>query len=86
MKEMGIAINEELVEQQPLLDILDQDVDRYVTHLPLLFVPMLMIHIGLEARLILQRRGSERSTRIKMTKVLGRHYEQNLPAVFALEV
>jgi regulator of vacuolar morphogenesis len=30
MKEMGIAINEELIEQGPLLDILDQDVDRYV--------------------------------------------------------
>lgn len=28
MKEMGIAINEELVEQGQLLDILDQDVDR----------------------------------------------------------
>ena len=28
MKEMGIAINEELVEQSQLLDMLDQDVDR----------------------------------------------------------
>lgn len=28
MKEMGVAINEELVEQGQLLDVLDQDVDR----------------------------------------------------------
>jgi regulator of vacuolar morphogenesis len=28
MKDMGIAINEELVDQGQLLDVLDQDVDR----------------------------------------------------------
>jgi regulator of vacuolar morphogenesis len=30
LKELGIGINEEMVEQQQLLDILDQDVDRCV--------------------------------------------------------
>jgi regulator of vacuolar morphogenesis len=28
MKEMGVAINEELIEQAQLLDVVDQDVDR----------------------------------------------------------
>ena len=28
MKEMGVAINEELIEQGQLLDVVDQDVDR----------------------------------------------------------
>jgi regulator of vacuolar morphogenesis len=30
MRELGVAINEELEEQKPLLEILDQDVDRFV--------------------------------------------------------
>jgi regulator of vacuolar morphogenesis len=28
MREMGVAINEELIEQGQLLDVVDQDVDR----------------------------------------------------------
>jgi hypothetical protein len=70
MKEMGIAINEELVEQQPLLDILDQDVDRYVIDLFFLLEMMLIIFLELEARLISQRRGSGRSTRNNNNQVL----------------
>jgi regulator of vacuolar morphogenesis len=36
MKEVGIAINEELDEQKPLLEILDEDVDRSVVTLILI--------------------------------------------------
>ena len=68
MKELGIAINEELVEQQPLLDILDQDVDRYVSNSPLSSVMILTMTLELEARSTLQRREFERSTRVIMTK------------------
>jgi regulator of vacuolar morphogenesis len=37
MKEVGIAINEELEEQKPLLEILDQDTDRYLCLLKFVF-------------------------------------------------
>lgn len=33
MREMGVAINQEIVEQNVMLGLLDEDVDRYVTRL-----------------------------------------------------
>jgi regulator of vacuolar morphogenesis len=61
IKEMSIAINEELVEQGQLLDVLDQDVDRYV---PLAGVCGLADALaGLGARLAWRGRGSRRSIR-----------------------
>jgi regulator of vacuolar morphogenesis len=57
LKELGVGINEELVEQQEMLDMLDQDVDRYVMLCVLVGTLILMRVIGLEERLILLRGG-----------------------------
>jgi regulator of vacuolar morphogenesis len=81
MKDLGIAINEELVEQQGLLDILDQDVDRYASSFLVASVIILTIVSGLEARSTLQRREFERSIRVIMTKS-GRERLHHLHLLF----
>jgi regulator of vacuolar morphogenesis len=66
IKEMSIAINEELVEQGQLLDVLDQDVDRYVSpSLPPSWTVGGLANgrIGLVTRLAWRGSGSRRSIR-----------------------
>jgi hypothetical protein len=56
MKEMGVQINEEIVEQNVMLGLLDEDVERYLRSL-LCPGPHANSHLGWTPRCVLRRRG-----------------------------
>jgi regulator of vacuolar morphogenesis len=66
LKELGVSINEEIVEQNQLLEMLDTDVDRHVNCITI-FDCRTNIYLGLVEKSVLQRNGFRNSNDLSLS-------------------